>query len=114
MNKRGRRTEAQEAALVEARRVAHVGLLEATAVALRARPATSVPCYEGVEGVDPFDWLSDKDEVQRRAAAACLGCSVLDVCRAYSEKHEERAGVWGGRTLRERLEVGKGNKGKVA
>lgn len=100
MNKRGRRTEAEEAARVEARRVAHVGLLEAIMGALRLRSAR-VPCQGDTE-LDVFDWLDDRDAVQQAAAVECGRCSVRAECLAYVEKFGEAAGVWGGLTVKDR------------
>lgn len=46
-------------------------------------------------------WLGTEQE-QRAAADACMDCPVLRPCDAYATAADERAGVWGGFTARER------------
>ena len=48
---------------------------------------------------DPTLWHADYHGHRARAAALCLGCPVLDACRAYRDellaRGERLFGVWG-------------------
>lgn len=59
--------------------------------------AGGTPCA----GPDRDDWTGTAPE-QARAADACLDCPVMSACAAYADAAEERSGVWGGRTERDR------------
>lgn len=41
-------------------------------------------------------WTSDLRPHRQKAAALCVGCPILDACRAGAEARGERFGVWGG------------------
>jgi len=56
-----------------------------------------IPCRE-----HPAPWTSDDTDAQDRAAAACDGCPALDPCHAYGAAWPREAGVYGGRTERDR------------
>lgn len=57
----------------------------------------ATPCA----GADRNDWTGGA-AAQERAAARCLDCPVLALCDDYALAADERVGVWGGRTERER------------
>lgn len=71
-------------------RTAQVALTASlTALAEQGR---TVPCR-----TDPDAWVSEDPSVRASAAAACVFCPALRVCRAYSIAAREEFGVWGGR-----------------
>jgi WhiB family redox-sensing transcriptional regulator len=51
---------------------------------------------------DPEAFFPDKGERTRPAKAVCEGCPVRDECLNYALEHNERFGVWGGKSERER------------
>lgn len=58
---------------------------------------TTTPCA----GPDRDLWQGSQGE-QKRAANRCYDCSALALCDAYADAADERMGVWGGITARER------------
>jgi WhiB family redox-sensing transcriptional regulator len=59
---------------------------------------------------DPEAWFPDKGESTRLAKAICAGCPVRVPCLAYALDHNERFGVWGGLSERERRELPRGRR----
>lgn len=51
---------------------------------------------------DPEQWFPEKGGSTRAAKAVCRGCEVRAECLEYALKHDERFGVWGGLSERER------------
>lgn len=70
-------------------------------VSAAASTREAVPCAG--HGA-PF-WHGD-DEEQEAAARACLECPLMSLCDDYAAAADERWGVWGGRTERERRTEG--------
>ena len=80
------------------------------------------PVLRGVPGLEPLDddgalaWQSDalcaqtdpeaffpeKGGSTRDAKRICSGCPVRDECLQYALEHDERFGIWGGLSERER------------
>src|SRR6185436_9985679 len=54
---------------------------------------------------DPEAWYPDKGESNRDAKRTCLACPVPGECLSYALKHDERFGVWGGMSERERRKL---------
>ena len=52
--------------------------------------------------VDPELWFPEKGGSTRQAKALCTGCPVQVQCLAYALTHDERFGVWGGASERDR------------
>ncbi len=51
---------------------------------------------------DPEAFFPDRGESPRAAIAVCLRCEVRRECLAYALTNDERFGVWGGMTARQR------------
>lgn len=73
---------------------------------------------EGVcSSIDPDLWFPGKSESSRPAKRFCNGfggrppCPVVDLCLDYALRHDERFGVWGGKSERERARL-KGRRPK--
>lgn len=47
-------------------------------------------------------WTSEDPDFQALAAAACLDCPVLALCRDYGLEHHKELGVYGGLTEKDR------------
>lgn len=56
------------------------------------------PCQQ----VDPEDFYPEKGGSPAAAKKVCAGCGVKDVCLAWALERNERYGVWGGLSERER------------
>lgn len=52
--------------------------------------------------IDPDLWFPEKGGNTRDAKKLCLTCTVRAQCLDFAMEHEERYGVWGGRSERER------------
>jgi WhiB family redox-sensing transcriptional regulator len=51
---------------------------------------------------DPDAFFPNKGETTQPAKSVCEGCPVRDTCLNYALEHNERFGVWGGTSERER------------
>ena len=51
---------------------------------------------------DPEAFFPDKGSSTREAKAICSACSVRDDCLDFALTHDERFGIWGGMSERER------------
>ena len=51
---------------------------------------------------DPESFFPEKGGSTREAKRICTGCEVRDACLEYSLAHDERFGIWGGLSERER------------
>lgn len=51
---------------------------------------------------DPESFFPEKGSSTREAKRVCLGCDVRGQCLDYALAHDERFGVWGGLSERER------------
>lgn len=47
-------------------------------------------------------FFPDDSDLALEAKAICLQCPVIDECREYALKHDERHGIWGGLSEEER------------
>jgi len=52
--------------------------------------------------VDPDLWFPEKGGSTRQAKALCARCPVHPECLAYALEHDERFGIWGGASERDR------------
>jgi WhiB family redox-sensing transcriptional regulator len=51
---------------------------------------------------DPEAFFPEKGGSTREAKRICTGCEVKDECLEYALEHDERFGIWGGMSERER------------
>jgi WhiB family redox-sensing transcriptional regulator len=51
---------------------------------------------------DPESFFPEKGGSTREAKRVCLGCEVRAECLEYALAHDERFGIWGGMSERER------------
>ncbi|HEX3814859.1 MAG TPA: WhiB family transcriptional regulator [Mycobacteriales bacterium] len=51
---------------------------------------------------DPEAFFPEKGGSTREAKKICTGCEVRDECLEYALAHDERFGIWGGLSERER------------
>jgi WhiB family transcriptional regulator, redox-sensing transcriptional regulator len=51
---------------------------------------------------DPEAFFPEKGGSTREAKKVCLGCDVRAECLEYALEHDERFGIWGGLSERER------------
>ncbi|PJJ58530.1 WhiB family redox-sensing transcriptional regulator [Mumia flava] len=56
---------------------------------------------------DPEAFFPEKGGSTREAKRVCLTCEVRDECLEYALAHDERFGIWGGLSERERRKVKK-------
>ena len=56
---------------------------------------------------DPEAFFPEKGGSTREAKRICLGCEVKDECLEYALAHDERFGIWGGLSERERRRLKK-------
>jgi WhiB family transcriptional regulator, redox-sensing transcriptional regulator len=57
---------------------------------------------------DPEAFFPEKGGSTREAKRICLGCEVRDMCLEYALAHDERFGIWGGLSERERRRLKRG------
>jgi WhiB family redox-sensing transcriptional regulator len=56
---------------------------------------------------DPEAFFPEKGGSTREAKKVCLGCEVRGECLEYALAHDERFGIWGGLSERERRRLKK-------
>ncbi|MCU1431912.1 MAG: transcription factor WhiB [Actinotalea sp.] len=56
---------------------------------------------------DPEAFFPEKGGSTREAKKVCLGCDVRSECLEYALAHDERFGIWGGLSERERRKLKK-------
>jgi WhiB family redox-sensing transcriptional regulator len=54
---------------------------------------------------DPEAFFPEKGGSTREAKKICVGCEVRGECLEYALQHDERFGIWGGLSERERRRV---------
>jgi WhiB family redox-sensing transcriptional regulator len=57
---------------------------------------------------DPEAFFPEKGGSTREAKRICLGCDVKDSCLEYALANDERFGIWGGLSERERRRLKRG------
>jgi WhiB family redox-sensing transcriptional regulator len=57
---------------------------------------------------DPEAFFPEKGGSTREAKRICLGCDVKDACLDYALANDERFGIWGGLSERERRRLKRG------
>ena len=57
---------------------------------------------------DPEAFFPEKGGSTREAKRICLGCEVKDSCLDYALANDERFGIWGGLSERERRRLKRG------
>jgi len=63
---------------------------------------------------DPEAFFPEKGGSTREAKKICVGCPVRHECLEYALTHEERFGIWGGFSERERRRIARTRVGRVA
>ena len=66
------------------------------------------PEIHAVAPTDPEAFFPEKGGSTREAKRICLGCEVRDACLDYALAHDERFGIWGGLSERERRRLKRG------
>ena len=56
---------------------------------------------------DPEAFFPEKGGATREAKKVCVGCDVRSECLEYALAHDERFGIWGGLSERERRKLKK-------
>ncbi len=56
---------------------------------------------------DPESFFPEKGGSTREAKKICTGCEVKNECLEYALEHDERFGIWGGLSERERRKLKK-------
>lgn len=56
---------------------------------------------------DPEEFFPDKGGGTRQAKRVCAACTVRTECLEYALEHDERFGIWGGMSERERRRLTK-------
>ena len=56
---------------------------------------------------DPEAFFPEKGGSTREAKKVCVGCDVRSECLEYALAHDERFGIWGGLSERERRKLKK-------
>ena len=56
---------------------------------------------------DPEAFFPGKGSPARPGKRICAGCPVTAECLAYALEHDERFGIWGGKSAKERQEMRK-------
>ena len=56
---------------------------------------------------DPEAFFPDKGGSSRDAKAVCARCPVISECLEFALAHDERFGIWGGTSERERRRIGR-------
>jgi WhiB family redox-sensing transcriptional regulator len=74
-------------------------------VSLDAPPAWQA--YAVCAQTDPESFFPEKGGSTREAKAVCRGCDVVPECLEYALLHDERYGIWGGMSERERRRLKK-------
>jgi WhiB family redox-sensing transcriptional regulator len=54
---------------------------------------------------DPELFFPEKSKHGNQAKLICIGCPVREKCLSYALKNDERHGVWGGKSERERSKL---------
>jgi WhiB family transcriptional regulator, redox-sensing transcriptional regulator len=57
---------------------------------------------------DPEAFFPEKGGSTREAKRICMGCEVRNACLEYALAHDERFGIWGGLSERERRRLKRG------
>lgn len=57
---------------------------------------------------DPEAFYPEKGGSTKEAKKVCLGCPVREKCLQYALDHDERFGIWGGLSERERRRLKRG------
>jgi WhiB family transcriptional regulator, redox-sensing transcriptional regulator len=87
-----------------------------------ATPSNVLPMFAAVEDDGPMGWqeralcaqtdpeafFPEKGGSTREAKRICMGCEVRDACLEYALAHDERFGIWGGLSERERRRLKRG------
>ena len=79
-------------------------------ISTRPRWHVDAPCSQA----DPEAWFPEKGGSTADAKKICAGCDVREQCLQWALDNEERFGVWGGHSERERRHILAERKGAAA
>jgi WhiB family redox-sensing transcriptional regulator len=92
--------------LVGATRIGSVNARNANMSAFESDNAVVWMADTACEGMDVNVFILDKGDSAAEAKKTCADCPVRAQCLAWALEHDERFGVWGGKTARERAGMG--------
>jgi WhiB family redox-sensing transcriptional regulator len=90
---------------------AHLSLVPDSFASFALAPATTDDQWQEralCAQTDPEAFFPEKGGSTREAKRICLGCEVRDACLDYALAHDERFGIWGGLSERERRRLKRG------
>jgi WhiB family transcriptional regulator, redox-sensing transcriptional regulator len=104
-----------DAAMTEAMSRPHLSLVPDAVEVFEAVPVTTEPAAADqwqdralCAQTDPEAFFPEKGGSTREAKKICLGCEVRAECLEYALAHDERFGIWGGLSERERRRLKRG------
>ena len=91
----------------------HLSLVPDAPAAFEPEPLPEVPSDQWQDKAlcaqtDPEAFFPEKGGSTREAKKICLGCEVRHECLEYALAHDERFGIWGGLSERERRRLKRG------
>lgn len=91
----------------------HLSVVPDAPVAFEPEPLPEVPADQWQDKAlcaqtDPEAFFPEKGGSTREAKKICLGCEVRHECLEYALAHDERFGIWGGLSERERRRLKRG------
>ena len=92
-------------------RRAHLSLVPDSFATFALAPATTDDQWQEralCAQTDPEAFFPEKGGSTREAKRICLGCEVRDACLEYALAHDERFGIWGWLSERERRRLKRG------
>lgn len=79
--------------------------------------ATAFPKFDGdalCAEADPDDFFPEKGGITKDAKAICRRCGVIDECLQWALDNDERIGIWGGLSAKERALLVRARRRKAA
>ena len=91
----------------------HLSVVPDAPAAFEPEPLPEVPADQWQDKAlcaqtDPEAFFPEKGGSTREAKKICLGCEVRHECLEYALAHDERFGIWGGLSERERRRLKRG------
>ncbi len=91
----------------------HLSVVPDAPVAFEPEPIEEIPADQWQDKAlcaqtDPEAFFPEKGGSTREAKKICLGCEVRHECLEYALAHDERFGIWGGLSERERRRLKRG------
>ncbi|MFQ2876502.1 MULTISPECIES: WhiB family transcriptional regulator [unclassified Mycobacterium] len=91
----------------------HLSVVPDAPAAFEPEPIEEIPADQWQDKAlcaqtDPEAFFPEKGGSTREAKKICLGCEVRHECLEYALAHDERFGIWGGLSERERRRLKRG------